>query len=79
MMYFTDLFVFFWGYVLETAAYILNRVPFKSVTSTPYELWKKKPNHKYFKIWGCSAYVKNIFGHILSAIADKYRFIDYPQ
>ena len=37
-----DLSVSFWGYVLETAAYILNRVPSKSVTSTPYKLWKGK-------------------------------------
>ena len=35
----------FWGDVLMTAAYILNRVPSKSIPSTPYELWKgEKPD-----------------------------------
>ena len=34
----------FWGYALETATYILNRVPSKSVEVTPYEIWtNKKP------------------------------------
>ena len=28
----------FWGYVLEIGVYILNRVPFKSVNVTPYEI-----------------------------------------
>ncbi|KAA0046766.1 gag/pol protein [Cucumis melo var. makuwa] len=28
------------GYALETAIYILNNVPSKSVSETPYELWK---------------------------------------
>ena len=42
---------FLWGYALETAAYILNRVPSKSVETTPYEIWsKKKPSFSYMKI-----------------------------
>ncbi|KAJ8466414.1 hypothetical protein OPV22_028966 [Ensete ventricosum] len=28
------------GYALETTAYLLNRVPLKSVGSIPYEIWK---------------------------------------
>jgi len=28
----------FWGDALLTATYILNRVPSKSITATPYEL-----------------------------------------
>ena len=41
----TNLQIFFWGDVLLTTAYILNRVPSKSVPSTPYELWNsEKPN-----------------------------------
>ncbi|KAK8944130.1 hypothetical protein KSP39_PZI007676 [Platanthera zijinensis] len=43
-----------WGEALKTAAYILNRVPSKAVTKTPYELWTgKKPSIKHFHIWGC--------------------------
>ena len=29
----------FWGETLKTTTYILNRVPTKVVTKTPYELW----------------------------------------
>ena len=59
MMNYADLLVSLWGYALETAAYILNRVPTKSVVSTPYEIWNgKRPNLKYVKIWGCLAHVK---------------------
>ena len=35
----------FLGDALLIAAYILNRVPSKSISSTPYELWNgEKPN-----------------------------------
>ena len=45
MMCFTDLPISFWGLALETAVYILYRVPSMSVSSTPYEIWRgKKPN-----------------------------------
>jgi transposase InsO family protein len=45
MMAQANLPISFWGDTLLTAAYILNRVPSQSVSSTPYELWKgKKPN-----------------------------------
>jgi transposase InsO family protein len=38
MMSLTDLPLSFWGYVLGTAAFTLNRDPSKSVETTPYEL-----------------------------------------
>ena len=45
MMSMSELPVSFWGYALETAIYLLNRVPTKSVPNTPYELWTgKKPS-----------------------------------
>ena len=79
-MCFTELPIFFWGYALETTTNILNRVPSKSISSTPYEIWRgKKPNLKYLKIWGCPAYVKINFGHKLDARADKYLFVGYPK
>ena len=37
-MCFTDLLLSFWGYALEVAAYVLNKVPSKSISSTPYEI-----------------------------------------
>ncbi|KAJ8492316.1 hypothetical protein OPV22_014037 [Ensete ventricosum] len=59
MMSFADLPVSIWGYTLETAAYLLNRVPLKSVVSTPYEIWKgKKPDLKIVKMWSCPAHIR---------------------
>ena len=55
-------------------------MPSKSVASTPYEIWNgRKPNLKHLKIWGYLTYVKNIFGHKLSARSDKYRFVGHPK
>ena len=79
-MCFIELSISFWDHVLETVAYILNRVPSKSVSSTPYEIWRnKKSNLKYLKIWGCTAYIKKNFGHKLDARVDKYLFVGYPK
>jgi hypothetical protein len=39
MMAHANLPISFWEDVLLTASYVLNRVPSKSVTKTPYELW----------------------------------------
>jgi hypothetical protein len=38
MMSKAELPYFFWGFALETAAFMLNRVSSKSVENTPYEL-----------------------------------------
>ena len=48
-----------WGEALVTACYILNRIPFKTSNTTPYEIWKhRKPNLSYLKVWGCLAKVR---------------------
>jgi hypothetical protein len=53
MMMQANLPISFWGDTLLTTVYILNRVPSKSVLSTPYELWNGvKPNLSYFHPWG---------------------------
>ena len=45
-----------WGEALKTTNYILNRVPTKAATKTPYELWiGRKPSLKHFHVWGCPA------------------------
>lgn len=42
-----------WGGAILTACYVLNRVPSKSIETTPYEIWYgRKPNLDYFKVWG---------------------------
>ena len=41
------------------ACYILNTVPNRRSSITPYELWnKRKPNLSDFKIWDCRALVR---------------------
>ena len=61
MMSLTDLPLSFWGYALETVAFMLKGAPSKSVETTPYELWfSKKPKPSFLKVWGCDAYVKKL-------------------
>ncbi|XP_064992446.1 probable CCR4-associated factor 1 homolog 11 [Musa acuminata AAA Group] len=51
MINFADLPVSFYGYTLKIVDYLLNRIPTKSVVSTPYEIWKgKKLDLKVVKI-----------------------------
>ena len=58
MMSYSSLPQIFWGYALQTAIYILNVVPSKSVPKTPLELWNgQKPVLHHFRIWGCPAHV----------------------
>ena len=69
----------FWGYALESAYYILNRVPSKSVAKTPYEIWMgRKPVLAYLRVWGCPAYVKRLLTDKLGPRSDKCLFIGYP-
>ena len=67
MMSLTNLPLSFWGYALETAAFMLNRAPSKSVETTLYELWfSSKPKLSFLKVWSCDAYVKKGFNLISS-------------
>ena len=53
MMSLTDLPLSFWGYALETPAFMLNRAPSKSIETAPYELWfGKKPKLSFLKSLG---------------------------
>ena len=80
MMTCADLLMSFWGYALETAAYLLNRVPTKSVVSTPYDIWNgKRPNLKYVKIWSCLAHVKRHNLDKLELRTERCKFIGYPK
>ena len=50
-----------WEEALLSACFILNRIPFKGRSHTPYEFWKgKSPQLNYFKVWGCLAKVKSL-------------------
>ena len=80
MMSFADLPISFWGYALKTVAYLLNRVPTKSIVSTPYEIWKgKKPDLKVVKIWGCLAHVKRYNPDKLESRTERWKFVGYPK
>ena len=78
MMSRIDLPISFWGYALETAAFLLNRIPSKAVKKTPYELWiGKHPGLSFLKIWGCEAYVKRQASDKLASKSDKCLFVGY--
>ena len=58
MMVQANLPISFWGDALLIIAYILNRVPSKSVPIIPYELWiGAKPNLENLRPWGCVGFV----------------------
>jgi hypothetical protein len=71
-----------WMEALKTVIHILNRVPSKSVSKMPYELWTgHKPSLNYIRVWGCPAEVK-IFNSNVGKLEPKtvsYHFIDYPK
>ena len=48
-----------WGEILLTVCYVLNRVPKSKSKISPYEIVKKRqPNLYYLRTWGCLAYVR---------------------
>ncbi|GBO06945.1 Retrovirus-related Pol polyprotein from transposon TNT 1-94 [Araneus ventricosus] len=49
-----------WGYAIQTAAFLHNRIPCTSINDcTPYELkYSTKPDLSKIRIFGCDAYVK---------------------
>jgi hypothetical protein len=57
LMSIATLHVSLWGYGLERVAYLLNIVPFKSVSKIPTELWLgHKFSLSHIHIWGCQAH-----------------------
>ena len=76
----TNLPISLWGYALETAAFLLNRIPSKAIEKTPYELWTGKHSGlSFLKIWGCEAYVKRQASMKLASKSDKCLFMGYPK
>jgi hypothetical protein len=73
----------FWGEAMNTAVYLLNRVPTKAVEGkTPFEAWYgKKPAVHHLKTFGCIVYVKNTTPH-LKKMEDRGRkmiFVGYER
>ena len=80
MMGFASLSISFYKYTLETAYYILNKVPSKSVNKTPYEIWTgHKPVLSHLRIWGCPVYIKCLKTDKLGSKSDKCLLIRYPK
>ena len=70
----------FWGYALQTAMYILNVVPSKSIPKTPLELWSgRKVSLRHFRIWGCPAHVLKNKTNKLESCSQVCLFVGYPK
>ncbi|CAA0829012.1 cysteine-rich RLK (RECEPTOR-like protein kinase) 8, partial [Striga hermonthica] len=70
----------FWGYAFETSVYILNRVPSKSVPSTPLELWSgHKPSLRYLRIWGSPTHVLRTDTDKLELRSEVRLFVGYSK
>nr|GEU29208.1 retrotransposon protein, putative, Ty1-copia subclass [Tanacetum cinerariifolium] len=68
------------GYALETTAHILNLVPTKKVSNTPFEMWKgKRPSLGHIKIWGFEVYVRREAQDKLEARFEKCPFVGYKD
>lgn len=60
-MWHVNLLTSLWGDVLLTVAYVLNRVPSKFVSSTPYELWMgRTPGLSQLRPWGSTTDIHDI-------------------
>ena len=80
MMSYSSLPLSFWGYVLQTAVYILNVVPSKSIQHTPLELWSgRKPSLRHIRIWGCTTHVLKGKTGKLEPRTEVCLFVGYPK
>ena len=68
---------------MNTAVYVLNRCPTKSVEGmTPFEAWYgKKPAVHHLKTFGCIVYVRNTAPHLkkLEDHGRKMIFVGYER
>ncbi|TYK02509.1 gag/pol protein [Cucumis melo var. makuwa] len=65
---------------VKTAVHILNNVPSKSVSETPFELWRgRKPSLSHFRIWGCPAHVLVTNPKKLEPRSRLCQFVGYPK
>ena len=80
MMSHSSLPILFWGYSLQTAVYILNVVPSKSIQKIPLELWNgHKPSLRHFHIWGCSEHILKGKTGKLEPFTEVCMFVGYPK
>ncbi|KAK4839943.1 hypothetical protein QYF36_026125 [Acer negundo] len=80
MLSYSTLPISFWGYALQTAIYILNDVPSKSVPKTPHELWTgRKPSLQHLRIFGCPAHVLKGKTEKMESRSETCIFVGYPK
>ena len=78
MLSYSSLPISFWEYALETTTYLLNLVPYKSVSKTPTELWNgRKPSLNHIRIWGATTHVLRKEPHKLESRTKVCLFIGY--
>ena len=65
-----------WGEALKTAMYILNRVPSKAVSKTPFELWTgRKPSLRHIYIYGVVQRRQESITHMRKSLIQE-RYLD---
>jgi hypothetical protein len=72
---------YLWGEVVNTAVYLLNRSPMRSLEGmTPYEAWhEKKPNLAHLRTFDSLVYIKSTKPHLkkLDDSNTKMVFVSY--
>nr|GFB34477.1 retrovirus-related Pol polyprotein from transposon TNT 1-94 [Tanacetum cinerariifolium] len=83
MLTFANLSSFVWAEAIATACFTQNRsIIHKRFDKTPYELMnKKKPNIKFFRVFGCRCYLFNDYEDVgkLKAKVDIRVFVGYSK
>ena len=83
MLNFANLSLYFCAEAVQTAYFVQNRsITNKRTTKTPYEgLNKKKPDVKFFHIFGCRCFVLNNKDHLgkFEPKADETIFLGYSM
>ena len=80
MMRFASLSISFWGYALESAFYVLNRISSKFANKTPYGIWiGHKSVLSHLRIWRYPAYIRHLKINKLEPRSDKCIFIGYSK
>ncbi|GJS59755.1 retrovirus-related pol polyprotein from transposon TNT 1-94 [Tanacetum coccineum] len=83
MLIFANLLLFLWAEAIATACFTQNRsIIHKSFDKTPYELInKRKPNIKFFHVFGCRCYLLNDYDDVgkLNAKGDIRVFVGYSK
>lgn len=70
----------YWGEAVMTATYVQNRLPSRSVDTTPYQKWfGEKPSVEHMKVFGSLAYVHipNVRRTKMDAKSQKLVFMGY--